>query len=229
MRHRVRGRKLSRTNKHRLALRRNLVQSLIEHGEVRTTLVKAKEVRGFAEKLITLALEGTLAARQRAESLLTDRAIIPKESREEYDKLSDAKRAKVLRSRSGRRWRANTARPGLKFTAESLIHRLFGDVATRMKKRNEALRCSGGYTRIIKLADRRLGDAGPLAILQLVKDDEKPRPRNKDKTERKRRARVKYTVYAGKARPHGRRRAAAKGKAAAPETPTPGSEAAKTE
>ena len=208
MRHRVRGRKLSRTNKHRLALRRNLVQSLFEHGEVRTTLVKAKEVKAFAEKLITMAIDGTLAARQRAEAVLTDRAVIPKDSQEEYDRMSDAKRNKVLRARSGRRWRTNAARPGLKFTAESLLHKLFADVGPRMKKRNEALKCSGGYTRIIKLPDRRLGDAGPLAILQLVKEDEKPRPRNKDKTERKRRARVKYTVYAGKPRPHTRRRAA---------------------
>src|SRR5512141_2050209 len=105
MRHRVRGRKLSRTNKHRLALRRNLVQSLLEHGEVRTTLVKAKEVRSFAERMIGLGVDGGLAARQRAEALLTDRAIIPAESREEYDQLSDAKRGKVLRARSGRRWR----------------------------------------------------------------------------------------------------------------------------
>ncbi len=213
MRHRVRGRKLSRTNSHRLALRRNLVQSLIEHGEVRTTLIKAKEVRSFAEKLVTLGIDGSLAARQRAESLLTDRAIIPAEHRDDYDRMSDAKRNKVLRARSGRRWRKNTARPGLKFTAESVVHKLFADVGPRMKKRNETHRCSGGYTRIIKLPDRRLGDAGALAILQLVKEDEKPRPRNKDKTERKRRARVKYTVYAGKARPHGRRRSGGKGKA----------------
>ena len=99
MRHRVRGRRLNRTMSHRVALRRNLVQSLFEHGEVRTTVVKAKEVRSMAEKLVTLAIKGTLADRQRAEALLQDRAIIPKENREEYDGLSDAKRDKALRSR----------------------------------------------------------------------------------------------------------------------------------
>ena len=83
MRHRVLGRKLNRTAAHRRALRRNLVQSLIEHGEVRTTLVKAREVRAFAERLITLALEGSLPARQRAIALLADRQIIPAEHREE--------------------------------------------------------------------------------------------------------------------------------------------------
>ena len=66
-----------------------------------------------------------------------------------------------------------------------------------MKKRAES-RGPGGYTRITKLADRRLGDASPLAILQLVAEDDKPRPKGSDKTERKRRARVKYARYAGK-------------------------------
>ncbi|MEW6199634.1 MAG: 50S ribosomal protein L17 [Planctomycetota bacterium] len=221
MRHCVQGRKLNRTTSHRLALRRNLVQSLFEHGEVRTTVIKAKEVRGFAERLITLAIDGGLAARQRAEALLTDRAIIPADHQEDYDRMSDAKRNKTLRARSGRRYRANVTRPGLKFTAESVLHKLFTDIGPKMKKRNETLRCSGGYTRIIKLAERRLGDGGQLAILQLVSEDDKPRKRSKDKTERKRRARVKYTVYAGKSRPHPKRRrakaAAKKGADVAPE------------
>lgn len=221
MRHCVQGRKLNRTASHRLALRRNLVQSLFEHGEVRTTVIKAKEVRGFAERLITLAIDGGLAARQRAEALLTDRAIIPADHQEDYDRMSDAKRNKTLRARSGRRYRANVTRPGLKFTAESVLHKLFTDIGPKMKKRNETLRCSGGYTRIIKLAERRLGDGGQLAILQLVGEDDKPRKRSKDKTERKRRARVKYTVYAGKSRPHPKRRrakaAAKKGADVAPE------------
>jgi large subunit ribosomal protein L17 len=220
MRHLVGGRKLNRTAAHRLALRRNLVQSLIEHGELRTTLVKAKEVRALAERLVTLALAGGLAARQRAIALLGDRAIIPKESQEEYDRMSDAKRAKVLRSRSGRRYRASTTRPHVKFTAESVVHKLFADIGPRMKKRNEARDCAGGYTRIIKLADRRLGDGGPLAVLQWVGADDKPRPKRTDKTERKRRARVKYAAFAGKPLPQRRpRRPAKPGKAAAQAAP----------
>jgi large subunit ribosomal protein L17 len=212
VRHLVHGRKLNRTTSHRLALRRNLCQSLFEYGEVRTTVVKAKEVRSLAERLITLAVDGGLAARQRAEALLQDRAIIPKDHRADYDRMSDAKRTKVLRSRAGRRYRANTTRPGLKFTAESVLHKLFVEIGPRMKKRNETLKCGGGYTRIIKLADRRLGDAGQLAILQLVGESDKPRAKSKEKTERKRRARVKYTVYAGKPRPHPGRRHAGKAK-----------------
>jgi len=76
MRHRVAGRRLSRTSEHREALRRNLVASLFEHETISTTLEKAKEVKPFAEKLITLAKKGTLAARRRAISLLGNRDIV---------------------------------------------------------------------------------------------------------------------------------------------------------
>ncbi len=201
MRHAVSGRKLNRSSAHRLALRRNLVQSLIEHGRIRTTLVKAKEVRRFAEKMVTLAVDGSLAARQRAIALLNDRSVIPAEHRQAYDRLSDAKRAKVLRSASGRRYRTSTTRPGVKFTAESVIHKLFAEIGPRMKQRNAARGCAGGYTRIVKLADRRLGDASPLAVLEFVSPDDKPRPKGSDRTERKRKARVRYAAYAGKEAP----------------------------
>ena len=178
-------------------MRRNLVQSLIEHGEVRTTLTKAKDVRGFADRMITLGIDGSLAARQRAIALLNDRAVIAKENQGDYDQMNDAKRNQVLRSRSGRRHRISTTKPGVKFTAESVIHKLFADVGPRMKKRDVA-RGKGGYTRIIKLADRRLGDSTQLAILQVVGEGDPARPKGSDKTTRKRKARVKYALYAGK-------------------------------
>jgi large subunit ribosomal protein L17 len=198
MRHAVAGRKLARTKEHRLALRRNLVQSLIEHGEIRTTIPKAKEVRSFAEKLVTLAIDGGLAARQRAIALLNDRAIIPAANQEEYDRMTDARRERVLRSKSGRRYRASTTRPGVTFTADSVIHRLFAEVGPAMKRRNETRSCSGGYTRIIKLADRRIGDGTRYAILQFVGADDAPRPRLSTKTGRRQRAKVRYAAYAGK-------------------------------
>jgi large subunit ribosomal protein L17 len=230
MRHRVAGRRLHRTTAHRRALRRNLVQSLVEHGEIRTTLPKAKEVQRFAERLATLAIDGSLAARQRAIALLNDRAIISKEQQEEYDKMSDAKRAKVLRARSGRRYRASTTKPGVKFTADSVIHKLFAELGPRFKKRNEARGSSGGYTRVIKLADRRLGDGGDTALLQWVKEDDKDRSKGSDKTERKRRARAKYAAFAGKEAPRrGPRRSARPAKPAeaeAPETEAPETDAA---
>lgn len=202
-------------------MRRNMVQSLFEHGQVRTTIPKAKEARKFADQLVTLAIDGGLAARQRAIALLNDRAIIAKEHQEEYDGLSDAKRDQVLRSRSGRRHRHSTTKPGVKFTAESVIHRLFAEIGPKMKKRAEALG-RGGYTRIIKLAQRRLGDGGQLAILQLVGDADKPRVKGSDKTDRKRRARVKYAFYAGKtAQKRGPRRRVKTGADKAPSQSTP--------
>jgi large subunit ribosomal protein L17 len=77
--HLIRGRQLSRDSEHRKAMRRNLVQSLFEHGKVRTTLPKAKEVQAMAEKLITLARTGTLTARRRAISVLNDRRLVDEE------------------------------------------------------------------------------------------------------------------------------------------------------
>lgn len=210
MRHGVHGRKLARTKEHRLALRRNLVQSLIEHGEIETTLPKAKEVKAFAERLVTLAIAGNLAARQRATALLNDRAIIPAQHQADYDKMPDAKRAKVLRSRSGRAYRQNKARPGTAFTTESVIHRLFSEIGPRMKRRNETRNCSGGYTRIIKLGDVRLGDAAPLALLQFVGENDAPRPKLTDKTRRKQISQTRYAAYAGKSTARRGRRAKAK-------------------
>ncbi len=64
MRHRVAGKKLNRSTAHRKALRRNLVTALFYHGYVETTEAKAKAVRGYAEKLITLAKRGLAAAEE---------------------------------------------------------------------------------------------------------------------------------------------------------------------
>jgi len=66
MRHRKAGRQLRRTTEQKLALMRNLASSLIEHGYLRTTEAKAKELRPFVEKLITKARAGTLQARRLA-------------------------------------------------------------------------------------------------------------------------------------------------------------------
>ncbi len=79
MRHRRKGRKLGRTTSHRDALRRNIVVSLLRHERVVTTLAKAKEFRGAAERLITLARDTTPASRlhdyRRAISFLQDKEI----------------------------------------------------------------------------------------------------------------------------------------------------------
>ena len=138
-RHMIRGRQLSRDTEHRKALRRNLTQSLFEHGKVRTTEPKAKEIKAFAEKLITLAKTDSVLNRRRVTQLLNDR------------RVTDEEQEFVLNER-GRE--------------TTVVQRLFKDVAPKFASRN------GGYTRIIKLADYRIGDAASLVILQLLTDED---------------------------------------------------------
>lgn len=76
MRHRVKGRRLGRATPHRKAMLANLATSLIEHGGINTTDAKAKELRPFAEKLVTLAKRGDLAARRRAMQLIRDKRAV---------------------------------------------------------------------------------------------------------------------------------------------------------
>jgi large subunit ribosomal protein L17 len=135
MRHMIRGRQLSRDTEHRKSLRRNMVQSLFEHGRIRTTLPKAQEVKAMAEKLITLARTGTLTARRRVIAILQDRRLVDKEQ---------------------------------EFTGQTVVQKLFDEVAPKFAGR------SGGYTRIIKLADHRIGDGGSLVLLQLLTEEQKP-------------------------------------------------------
>ena len=134
--HMIRGRQLSRDTEHRKALRRNLVQSLFEHGKIRTTLPKAKEVQAFAERLVTLARTGTLTARRRVISMLQDRRLVDDEQ---------------------------------EFTGQTIVQKLFDEIAPTFKDR------TGGYTRIIKLPEWRIGDGGDLVLLQLLTEQQAPR------------------------------------------------------
>ena len=72
MRHRVGGRKLQRTSSHRAALFRNMAAALIKHEQITTTVAKAKELRPYVEKLITLAKKGGLSNRRLAHARLMD-------------------------------------------------------------------------------------------------------------------------------------------------------------
>ena len=78
MRHRAKGRQLSRTSTHKRALLNNMASSLFEHGRVVTTEAKAKELRPFAEKLITLARRGDLHARRLVQRRIKDRNTLGK-------------------------------------------------------------------------------------------------------------------------------------------------------
>jgi len=78
MRHRKAGRRLGRTTSHRKAMMRNLVTSLLEHEKITTTDAKAKELRGVADKMITLGKRGTLHARRQALSFIRNDRVTAK-------------------------------------------------------------------------------------------------------------------------------------------------------
>jgi large subunit ribosomal protein L17 len=78
MRHRVAGRKLSRHTQHRELMFRNMLVSLLQHERIKTTLAKAKELRSWADKIISLGKKGSLHARRRAFALLRDKGMVKK-------------------------------------------------------------------------------------------------------------------------------------------------------
>ena len=78
MRHRKSGRRLGRDSAHRKALFRNMVTSLMQHERIQTTDAKAKELRGIADRMITLGKRGDLHARRQAAAVLRDKSITSK-------------------------------------------------------------------------------------------------------------------------------------------------------
>ena len=78
MRHRVAGRKLSRPTGHRMAMYYNLTAELLKYEKIITTQAKAKEVRGIAEKVITLGKVGSLHARRQALAMISDKKVVEK-------------------------------------------------------------------------------------------------------------------------------------------------------
>jgi len=142
MRHLKAGRKLGRNATHRLALRRNLARALFTHERIITTLPKAKDLRPFVEKLITLAKKGTLHARRQAAAILG-----PIAASGVYDKKGDS-------------------------TGDTVLQLLFATYGPRFADRQ------GGYTRIIRRHEVRLGDAGATAYIELLKEGEEKVRRN---------------------------------------------------
>ncbi|RMH30156.1 MAG: 50S ribosomal protein L17 [Planctomycetota bacterium] len=144
MRHRKAGYKLGRTTAHRTSTLRNLAAGLFEHGQITTTIPRAKAVQPFAERLITLAKRGDLHARRLAAARLNDRIMASDEDALERNRYGEIRKG------------------------PKLIKHLFEEIGPRFKDR------PGGYTRIVKLDKRRLGDGGALCVLQLVGDEEGP-------------------------------------------------------
>jgi large subunit ribosomal protein L17 len=145
MRHRRAGRKLGRNATHRLALYRNLALALFRHERIITTLEKAKAVRPFVEKLITLAKNASLHPEQalHARRLVLSRLGTPSNAAVKPPDLVD-----------------KTGDP------TKVIVKLFTEIGPRFKDR------PGGYTRVIKRHQRRLGDGGKTAFLELLKEGE---------------------------------------------------------
>jgi len=89
MRHRKSGRQLNRNSSHRQAMFRNMAVSLFQHEQIKTTVAKAKELRMFAEPLITLAKEPSVANKRSAFDKLRDRAIVAKLFDEIGERMKD--------------------------------------------------------------------------------------------------------------------------------------------
>ncbi|MCL4129830.1 UNVERIFIED_CONTAM: hypothetical protein GTU68_002469 [Idotea baltica] len=175
MRHRRKGRRLGRTSSHRRALHRNMASALFlterddsyyeglvqVKGRIITTITKAKEMRPYVEKCITLAKKALPHERAAAELECShERGSAEWKAWREgegWQKWSAAKAPAVnLRRRAFAMLRDKEA-----------VAILFDDIAERFEDRQ------GGYTRIMRLAKPRLGDAGTRAILELVGENDK--------------------------------------------------------
>ncbi len=134
--------KLNRTSSHRRCMFANMLKSLIMHNRIETTVPKAKALRRYADKMVTLAKENTLASRRRAIAELMVR----------FNPLS-AKEAR--QAREGDKSSYNDDR--------LVVDKLFGEIGTRFSNRQ------GGYTRIIK-SSRRIGDNAQTCVIEYLAD-----------------------------------------------------------
>ena len=181
MRHLVAGRKLGRNASHRKAMFRNMAVSLIKTvrilegepgqpkvaGRIVTTVPKAKELRPMIEKLVTLARKARKIS-QDAVQFQTD-----------AERGSDAWKA-WRDSEKGKNWVIATA-PALTMRRrafadlrdDSAVDILFDDLAARFQDR------TGGYTRVVRLARVRLGDAGEQALIEFVGTNDRVKSRKR--------------------------------------------------
>ncbi|MGD9790944.1 MAG: bL17 family ribosomal protein [Phycisphaerales bacterium] len=202
MRHRKAGYKLGRTTAHRTSTLRNLAAGLFEHGQITTTIPRAKAVQPMVEKIITLAKRGDLHARRLVASKLGG-------NRRGFDWLYVAKNATDAEKEHVERLREFTSgffplpdsskvernRYGELRKAPSVVKHIFENVAPKFADR------AGGYTRIVKLGRHRIGDGGELCVIQLVGNEEGPDIGGKPST--RRRIADKRTAFAAKLRKDG--------------------------
>ncbi|MEM9193635.1 MAG: 50S ribosomal protein L17 [Myxococcota bacterium] len=163
MRHRKAGRKFGRNTSHRRAMFRNMAGNLVLHERIQTTEAKAKELRRITERLLTKAI-------RLGDDLTAD-----------IGKLKDDERERVVARRVAAQRNVASflpkrlARTLSDGTVEEvdLVHKLFNDLAPRYVERAQAGK-GGGYTRIIKLVNRR-GDNAPMAIIEFVGSEDTSR------------------------------------------------------
>lgn len=142
MRHRKDTKKLGRDTSHRRCLMANMLKALIENESIETTVAKAKVMRRFADKMVTLAKKNTLAARRKAIAtmMISFNALTPKEAR--------SARNGDTRAYNGDR---------------KVIEKLFSVLGPRFATRE------GGYTRVVK-GRRRQGDNAQTCVLQFLSE-----------------------------------------------------------
>lgn len=219
MRHRKAGYKLGRTRTHRTAMLRNMASSLFEHGQITTTIPKAKALQPFVEKIVTKAKRGDLHSRRQVISMLGgDRnafawSHIPKQATETEREAVEARRERaeaffnIPAAETVERNRYGELRK-----APKLVRHVFENVAPRFEDRK------GGYTRIVKLGRHRIGDGGELCVIQFVGAEEGPEIGGQPST--RRRQADRRTAYAAKLRKDAPK-AEAKPTAAAPAEDAP--------
>ncbi|MBX3386939.1 MAG: 50S ribosomal protein L17 [Phycisphaeraceae bacterium] len=199
MRHRRGGYKLGRTTAHRAATLRNLAMGLFQHGQIVTTVPKAKALQPMVEKIVTLAKRGDLHAR---------RLVVAKLGGDRYafDWLYLAKNATdeekeavgKLRDRAGKFFplpdgsKVERNRYGELREAPRIVKHIFENVAPRFKDRQ------GGCTRIVRIGRHRIGDAAELCVIQFVGAEDGPEIGGKPST--RRRTADKRTAFAAKVR-----------------------------
>jgi large subunit ribosomal protein L17 len=140
MRHRCQKSKLSRNSSHRRCLFANMLKSLIDSGRINTTVAKAKQLRRYADRMVTLAKENTLASRRRAiaHMMVQFNALEPSEARA---------------AKAGDHSAYNADR--------RVIEKLFGEIGPRFAARQ------GGYTRMVK-SGLRVGDNAQTCVIEFL-------------------------------------------------------------
>jgi large subunit ribosomal protein L17 len=143
MRHRKKTGKLGRNGSHRRALFANMLKSLVTNGRIETTIAKAKALKPYADKMVTLAKSNDLASRRRAIAAMMVR----------FNKLTPKE---IRAAKEGNTSSYNDDR--------NVINKLFGEIGPRFAARQ------GGYTRIIKGGHRR-GDATQMCFIEFLGEE----------------------------------------------------------